>query len=1124
MNQRYLLPVALLRLAYWERLLGLLLLLGLAARPGQAQTPYALANGDYFENFAGISTWSDGFTSGTGAAPYAPVGVLATGSIPGATRTTLSSSTFVAGTSGGVQKGTSQPTATNALGFLPAGATDNTAAVAVDLLLDFRTREAGQLSFDWATLAAGNTAANAATNTRVSSLRVFASTDGSTFQELAGAAVLNKTNNTPNGTLSAYSSVAGVALPASFTNSATARLRFYVYNGDASASGSTGNRPKVLITNVGVTSLPLPTITSLSPGSLAAGGGGGTVLVNGLNFTPGSVVSYNGVGQATTYVSATQLQITLAAADVATQGNYPVTVANGTKVSNTVNLVVAGAYYTKATGNLNELSTYGTNPDGSGPAPTSFSTPAQVLHVNGAGRTIAGTWTVSGAGAKVVLDAGAGVVIPAAYNFTGPLDLGPATTFEVNTVGQQPGAQLGTLDASSTVVFAQADAYVVPVVAGPGYGSLVLRSAAKSLASGTFQVQRNLVLDNITGFGGTSLSLGGSLTLLGPVSFDASRRLALTTTNPNAQQTLSGNGVTLELLSLTTAAGTPGVALAASTNLLLGGPGGGGYALAAGSQLSVGANTLSFLPGGQASIGAGTGVLSLDPASVLVFNKTGPAPLGTLRVAVGFDVLAGLTLNASGGASPAANDLTLGSSLQVGGPLTLTSGQLTIGSNTLSLNGPVVTGTPGVAQFNGSTSSSLYFGGMGAIGTLAFAAGTGSSLNNLTLNHTAPDTVTARVVSTLTVYGQLTLNRGSLKFTDANRLIVNSAAANIGGGPVSYVNALTRPFVTNASSPTSSVAFPLGGGAGSYRPLTLTITGNTGTTYYTIRQTERGPTSRTDPATLKTVSDVRYFTITRESGSNVSVTSSTVNLTYGADDGVTNPPGLRVARTSPTDPTMWEDLGGTGSGNNTAGTVLSAAFANLGSGGDFVLAAAASVTGNPLPVALTAFGGQRQPDGTVLLTWRTATELNNAYFELERSRDGLTFGRVAQVPGQGSSNLPTSYRYLDPTAPVDQLYYRLRQVDATGQAAYSTVVAVGGAGAVAALGVYPNPATSQLTLLLPAAAVGQPVQVLDLSGRRVALPSGLYPTELDVSQLAAGTYLVQVGAGGAGLTRRFVKL
>lgn len=174
-------------------------------------------------------------------------------------------------------------------------------------------------------------------------------------------------------------------------------------------------------------------------------------------------------------------------------------------------------------------------------------------------------------------------------------------------------------------------------------------------------------------------------------------------------------------------------------------------------------------------------------------------------------------------------------------------------------------------------------------------------------------------------------------------------------------------------------------------------------------------------------------------------------------------------------------------------------------------------------VTLTAFEGQRQPDGTVLLTWRTAG-FDSASFVLERSRDGLTFGPVGPVPGQGSSPQPTSYRYLDSAAPVGQLYYCLRQGNSSGPASYSAVVAVSGAGAVARLGLYPSPALSQLTLLLPAAAVGQPVQVLDLGGRRVAVPSGPHPTELDVSQLAAGTYLVQVGAGGASLTRRFVKL
>jgi hypothetical protein len=72
---------------------------------------------------------------------------------------------------------------------------------------------------------------------------------------------------------------------------------------------------------------PLPTVSSLNPNSTLAGGPGFTLTVNGTNFVQGhSVVNFNGVGKATTFVSSTQLTAAILAADVATAGTFRVDV------------------------------------------------------------------------------------------------------------------------------------------------------------------------------------------------------------------------------------------------------------------------------------------------------------------------------------------------------------------------------------------------------------------------------------------------------------------------------------------------------------------------------------------------------------------------------------------------------------------------------------------------------------------------------------------------------------------------------------------------------------------------------------------------------------------------------
>src|SRR5438445_2262454 len=71
---------------------------------------------------------------------------------------------------------------------------------------------------------------------------------------------------------------------------------------------------------------PLPAVTSLSPTGVNAGAAAFALTVNGSGFVGGSVVEWNGAARATTFVSSTQLQAAVLAADVATAGTAPVDV------------------------------------------------------------------------------------------------------------------------------------------------------------------------------------------------------------------------------------------------------------------------------------------------------------------------------------------------------------------------------------------------------------------------------------------------------------------------------------------------------------------------------------------------------------------------------------------------------------------------------------------------------------------------------------------------------------------------------------------------------------------------------------------------------------------------------
>lgn len=167
----------------------------------------------------------------------------------------------------------------------------------------------------------------------------------------------------------------------------------------------------------------------------------------------------------------------------------------------------------------------------------------------------------------------------------------------------------------------------------------------------------------------------------------------------------------------------------------------------------------------------------------------------------------------------------------------------------------------------------------------------------------------------------------------------------------------------------------------------------------------------------------------------------------------------------------------------------------------------------PLPVELTAFTATALGPAAVRLAWTTASELNSAYFDVERSLDGRAFTAVGRVAAAGSSATARPYEWRDAALPVGAtlLYYRLRQVDQGGAVAYSPVCTVA-LGAAAGLSLAPNPART--ATVLTGAAPGAAVLVLDALGRQVgtatADASGTAQLTLPAG-LAAGIYVVRAG-------------
>ncbi len=176
---------------------------------------------------------------------------------------------------------------------------------------------------------------------------------------------------------------------------------------------------------------------------------------------------------------------------------------------------------------------------------------------------------------------------------------------------------------------------------------------------------------------------------------------------------------------------------------------------------------------------------------------------------------------------------------------------------------------------------------------------------------------------------------------------------------------------------------------------------------------------------------------------------------------------------------------------------------------------------NPLPVSLTVFTATRSNTNAVL-AWTTASELDNTGFEVQVSSDGVTFRKLAFVASQNPNSVQVlNYNYADTeNGKTGIRYYRLRQIDVSGEEAFSPVRAVSFSSTMLAstgLAAYPNPFVDKLDFNLDATTVGSGVahvQLVDMTGRMVReqnISVANASLSLDgLSSLGSGLYMAKV--------------
>jgi len=141
---------------------------------------------------------------------------------------------------------------------------------------------------------------------------------------------------------------------------------------------------------------------------------------------------------------------------------------------------------------------------------------------------------------------------------------------------------------------------------------------------------------------------------------------------------------------------------------------------------------------------------------------------------------------------------------------------------------------------------------------------------------------------------------------------------------------------------------------------------------------------------------------------------------------------------------------------------------------------------DPLPVELISFSTKQASLG-ILLQWQTATELNNDYFDIERSEDGVIFYKIARLAGKGTTDEVQHYQYIDKAPIANVEYYRLKQVDYDGAFEYSKTI-VGYADHLASqlqMSAYPNPAAERVAIKSVRPVDFTEIQLINIAGQRV---------------------------------------
>jgi hypothetical protein len=250
-------------------------------------------------------------------------------------------------------------------------------------------------------------------------------------------------------------------------------------------------------------------------------------------------------------------------------------------------------------------------------------------------------------------------------------------------------------------------------------------------------------------------------------------------------------------------------------------------------------------------------------------------------------------------------------------------------------------------------------------------------------------------------------------------------------------------------------------------------------------------------------------------GNSSSSRTAAPQVTYGGaggDGGQYTGTGTLGAGTAGSAP-------GGGGGGACKYSSLSATDYNGGTGGNGQIVISYALCQNDivLPVELLSFSAKCL-DAKKLFNWQTAIETNNAYFTLEKSKNGETFETVEKIKGNGNSTRQLNYNYSYEEENASYKYYRLSQTDFNGKTKILKLTYLSCIDALGNLKLYPNPANSEIKLEFEASKEAVfTINITDIMGRllkstQYLANQGLNQALVEIQDLPPGSYHVTIAS------------